>query len=362
MTAPASPRELAWPDVRDYLVARGFRLLPTGWTDAGVFKKDNLEVLLPFESTFSDYPEALQRAVQKIADFEGRAPADVIADLTTPRSDRVRFAQRGDATADGKIGGDFARELVEGARRSLLSAAHSEERPDLRYHKRLSQSVPGALVRACRLGPAEQRSFAFSIHCPHDLPDELPGSGFGRRTVARLMRTVGRAVDTIVRVGPQPLLDASEPVITSNLCEALLQMMPRDEKTDLELDVRFSPLLPAPAESPQHVRVERSLYGAFEDLARSLRPPSTPVDDVYVGRVLELSGDVNDAGALEGDVVLLCAVDEELLRVRCTLGPDDYLKALDAHRRQRHVSVHGRLVRSGRRQALVEPKDVRIIE
>lgn len=169
-------------------------------------------------------------------------------------------------------------------------------------------------------------------------------------------------MQTLVRLGPQPLLDSKEPIVTSNLCEALLQMMPRDERADLELDVRFSPLLPVPADTPLAVRVERSLYGTFEELARSLRPLSTRVDDVYVGRVLELSGDENDAGRLEGDVVLRLDADDELIRARCTLGPDDYMKALDAHGRQRHVSVRGELVRAGRKYSLLDPKDLNIIE
>ncbi|MEZ4300604.1 MAG: hypothetical protein R3B70_37045 [Polyangiaceae bacterium] len=288
--------------------------------------------------------------------------ADVVADLGMPRSDRLRFAQSGEATSDGRIGVDAGRDLVEGARRALLSAAHSEERPGLRFHKRLSRAAPEALVRACRLGPAEQRSFAFSIHCPHDLPDDLPGAGFGRRSVGRLMRSVGQAVQTILRVGPQRLVETEEPIVTSNLCEALLQMMPRDERADLEIDVQFSSVLPAPPDTPLAVRVERSLYTAFEDLTRALRPPSAPVDDVHVGRVVELSGDANDAGQLEGDVVLRLDEGEELVRARCTLGPDDYLLAHDAHGRQRHVSVRGKLVHSGRKYTLVDPRDLKVIE
>ncbi len=77
---------------------------------------------------------------------------------------------------------------------------------------------------------------------------------------------------------------------------------------------------------------------------------------------LELSGDVNNEGQLEGDAVLLFPVDEELIRARCTLGPADYLKAHDAHGRQRYVSVHGKLIHAGRKYTLVETKDLKIID
>jgi hypothetical protein len=353
---------LSWTNVRDYLLSRGFRLLPTPWTDAGVFRKGDVEVIVPFDSTFADYPEALARAARQIARFEGREIADVVADLGMPRADRLRFAQTGDGTADGLIGVDFVPTLVEGMRRALLSAAHSEERPDLRFHKRMSRATPEAFVRACRLGPAEQRSFAFSVHCPHDLPDELPGPGFGRRTVSRLMRSVSRTVRALVNVGPQAVVDSSEPLTTANLCEALVQMMPRDERTDLQIDVRFSPILAAPGDVPTQVRIDRSLYRAFEELSRALRPPPAPVEDVHVGRVIELKGDANNDGRLEGEVILRLDADEELIRARCTLGPDDYMKAHDAHGRLRPVSVRGRLVRTGRTYTLGDPRDLNVID
>jgi hypothetical protein len=356
------PRGLTWTNVRDYLVSRGYRALPTGWTDAGVYRRGDVEVTVPFDSTFSDYAEALDRAAQRIARAEGRSIAEVIADLTMPRADGVRFAQSGAGTADGMIGVDAAPDLFEGARKTLLAAAHSEERPELRFHKRMTRSTPEAFLRACRLGPAEQRSFSFSVICPHDLPDELPGLGFGRRTVARLMRSVDRTTKALVSVGPTAVVEAGEPFITANLCEALVQMMPRDERDDLRIDVRFSPVLALPAGVPAEVRIERSLYRGFEDLSRALRPTGAPAIDVHVGRVVELKGDVNAEGRLEGEVVLRLDADEELIRARCWLGPDDYMKAHAAHGRQRPVSVHGRLTRAGRSYTLEEPSDLNVIE
>ncbi len=360
MSAPAA-HGLSWTSVRDYLVSRGFRLLPTGWTDAGVFRHGDGEVIVPFDSTFADYAEALDRAARQIARFEGRALADVLKDLGMPRADRVRFAQTGEGTADGMIGVDAAPNLFDGARKTLLSAAHSEERPELWFHKRMTRATPDAFVRACRMGPAEKRSFAFSVHCPHDLPEELPGLGFGRRTVNRLMRSVSRTMKALVSVGPAAVVATGEPLITANLCEALVQMMPRDERTDLHLDTRFSPVLAVPDDVPTEVRIERSLYRAFEDLSRALRPTSAPTFDVHVGRVVELKGDANDEGRLEGEVILRLDADEELIRARCWLGPEDYTKAHEAHGRQRPVFVHGRLTRAGRMYTLEEPRDLNVI-
>lgn len=93
--------ELGWPQVRDYLVARGFQLVPTGWSDAGVFRKGDADVLLPFDTTFGDYHEALIRAVVQIARFEGREPFEVVADLKRLRSEEPALARAKEGTADG---------------------------------------------------------------------------------------------------------------------------------------------------------------------------------------------------------------------------------------------------------------------
>ena len=308
-----STAALTWTNLRDYLTSRGYRLLPTGWTDAGVYRLGDVEITVPFTSSFSDYAEALDRAASRLARAEGRAQADVVTDLSMPRADRVRFAQSGEGTADGMIGVDAAPDLFEGARKALLASAHSEEHPEVRFHKRMTRSAPEALLRACRLGPAEQQSFAFSVICPHDLPDELPGLGFGRNTVARLIRSIDRTVRALVSLGPGAVVNTPEPLITANLCDALVQMMPRDERDDLRIDARFSPVLAAPADVPTEVRVERALYRSFEDLSRSLRPTTAPAVDVHVGRVVELKGDTSDEGRLEGEVILRLDADEELM-------------------------------------------------
>jgi hypothetical protein len=176
------------------------------------------------------------------------------------------------------------------------------------------------------------------------------------------MRSVSRTMKALVSAGPSAVVEAGEPFITANLCEALVQMMPRDERDDLRLETRFSPVLAVPADVPTEVRIERPLYRAFEDLSRALRPTAAPAVDVHVGRVVELKGDVNDEGQLEGEVILRLDADEELIRARCWLGPADYRKALDAHGRQRPVSVHGRLARAGRTLGLEEPRDLNVIE
>lgn len=353
---------IQWTNVRDYLVARGWRKLPVEWDDAGVFRLDDAEVLVPFDPSLADYDEALVRAAREIARVERREVRDVLDELALPRADHTRFARTGEGAAGGTLPITEAPGFVDGVRRALLAAAHSVERPDQRSHKRMSRRGPLDFVNACRMGPAERRSFALSVHCPLDLSSDLPGTGFGRRAVEILMRSTARATRLLVRDGVQAVVEADEVVITANLCDALVAMMPSDEKSDLELAVDYSPFVVSESPSPTSVKVERSLFESFDRLAQGLRPPEKHADSTYLGRVVELKGEPNDDGDLEGEAVLRLDVEEDLIRVRCVLNAANYQRAIDAHKTQRHVALRGTLRRTGRTLTLENPAELRIIE
>lgn len=355
--------QVEWTNVRDYLVSRGWRKLPVPWEDAGAFRNGGAEVIVPFDAELADYREGLLVAASRIARFENRPVDEVLVDLARPRADHARFARTGEGTSDGTLPIVDAPGFIDGIRRALLAASHTVERPDQRFHRRMSRSAPEELVRACRMGPAEQRSFAIAVHCPLDLPGQLPGTeSFGRHTVETLMRSTSRSVRLLRKEGVGAVAGADDVVITANLCEALVAMMPSDERGDLELEVRYSPIL-APSEgAPTHVRVERQLFESFDRLGQALRKPEAPVEGTYVGRVRELKGEPNADGRLEGEAVLRLDVEDELIHARCALGPDDYDRAIVAHREQKHVAVRGVLRRTGRTYALDQPRELRVIE
>jgi len=138
-------------------------------------------------------------------------------------------------------------------------------------------------------------------------------------------------------------------------------MMPPDESADLHLASAWSPLIPAPAAVPPVVRFDRTMFESVERLAQQLRPSHGAVPAQFVGKVVELSGTPNYAGQLEGDVVLQVQADDQLLKVRVTLGPDEYVRAGAAHLSQQYVSVHGQLHRGRRTHGLKNPTNFTLL-
>lgn len=217
---------------------------------------------------------------------------------------------------------------------------------------------------ACRLGQTEVGSYVLTIDAPLNVPAQLGATEvpFGRRATTYLFVSADHLARTVRRGETSRLLDDPDaPLVSANLCEALVEMMPPDESADLQLTGAWSPLLPAPATAPTQVRFDRTMFKPIERLARQLRPSPDAASAKLVGKVVELSGAPSPAGQLEGDVVLQVQADDQLLKARVTLGVEDYARAGAAHLSQQYVSVHAQLHRGRRSHALKLATDFTVL-
>jgi hypothetical protein len=64
---------------------------------------------------------------------------------------------------------------------------------------------------------------------------------------------------------------------------------------------------------------------------------------------------------LEGDVLLVLQVGEELVRARVMLSASDYKTAMQAHAEQRYLRVRGELHRQVKTASVEKPSDVQVI-
>lgn len=349
--------------LRNYLDARRWDSAPSRLGRAAIYRSPGggeAEVQVPLDPGLADYIDAIVLAARRIAGFEGREVEQVIRDLLRPRSDLVRYALHGAATETGTIGLLAGLSMVSGAVKSLLASACGVQRPR-RFHPRMTLVDAESYVRACRLGQTELGSFVLTIDTPLDVQTqgdagEVP---FGRRATSYLFAASAFLERSIRRGEPERVLDEppEAPRISANLCDALVEMMPADESADLHLRGSWSPLVPAPAGLPVAVHFERGMFETVERLAQQLRPAHGTEAAQFVGKVIELSGAPNPAGALEGDVVLQVHVDDQILKVRTSLGPEAYALAGGAHLHQQYVSVRGQLHRGRRTHVLKNPRE-----
>jgi hypothetical protein len=339
---------IGYQEVREYLKHRGWVSVPSRRSHVAIFRSPGdgkFEVLVPLERELADYSDAMETIARRAGEFEGRSASAVLHDFLQPRRDIVRFALDGQATADGTIGLLDGLGMLSGAKKSLLASACSAKRP-AKFHARMALAEADAFVHGCHLGQTEIGSFVLTVETPHDTGSAVVvGSSFGRRATEYLFASVGRLADAIRQDTVPFLLEAETgAIVSANLCEALVELMPKDESADLRLSSTWSPLLPQNKDIPSVVRIDRDMYESIEEIGQKLRPSDAPLPATFIGFVTELAG-----GFLpEGEVKLRVIVDEEMLEARAFLTRIDYQTAAQAHLTEQAVSVHGVLHR-GRR-------------
>lgn len=196
-----------------------------------------------------------------------------------------------------------------------------------------------------------------------DTPTEVDGAreGFGRDASVLFVRSLAHLTSSLRSGSPERIVQPADgaPIVSANLCEALLRMAPPSESADLRFEVGWSPLLPAPADLPTSIVVDRQMYEPLEQLASSMRPSTSSASPWPFGFVRELRGTPGLSGRVEGEVVFtLYDAEDATFRAKATLSPELYEKALRAHAGHRLVTITGTLHRVRRGFVLRDVTDI----
>lgn len=360
--------QVGYRDLRGYLAARGWTSVPSRRDYAAIYRSPGggeIEVQIPLDTSLADYGDAMFLAARRLSQFEDRGPEQVLRDLLQPRYDALRYALVADQLKAGTVDLLTGSSFISGAVKSLRASACSTQQPR-RFHPRMTLTDADNYVRACRLGQTEVGSYVLTINAPlhlHEQINAVDEAPFGRRATALLLESTAYIARAIRQGDASRILEdrSDAPLVSANLCEALVEMMPADESADLRLSASWSPLIPAPESTASDVCLDRTMFEPIEELAQQLRPARTGEPGRFVGKVIELSGTPNVAGELEGDVVLQVQTDDQLLKVRVTLEPAAYKEAGLAHFEQRYVSVRGQLHRGGRTHSLRQASELEVL-
>jgi hypothetical protein len=96
---------------------------------------------------------------------------------------------------------------------------------------------------------------------------------------------------------------------------------------------------------PISIRIPRDYFPRIEEVGRELRATGDAVEDLYIGTVEQLNGEMNEEGRRTGQVMLNLFLREgEVVRVQTNLTADQYEIADRVHMSQgAFIFVHGRL-------------------
>lgn len=347
-------------EARAYATANGWVRKREDFGGLAVFdhsEKELTQLLIPIESSANDFPLRMLDVVQRVSEFENRPVSEITNDLLNPDADTVRFR-----ISDPSVSTDLSLlkgiEVLAGARKSLLSAAHSVLAP-VTYHPRLSRREARDFVEQCRLKQTEHGSFVVAVACPLDAVDAdglLDGvDSFTRQTTNALMESLSRMESKIEADEEASLgvVENGEVPVSANLCDAIAKLQPPTERGFVEVSTTWASTTPNQKLSQREVvRFSEDHFNVIRDVGSRLRPSHKAEVASFAGQVETLNGDLNDAGRRYGEVVLDLLVENELVRTRVELDADDYSKADAAHMKGTPVIVTGELHRGRRTHRL----------
>lgn len=356
-------------DLRDYAQALGWVVVPEALAD-GLFVLNNPaysqeQLIFAKDENAPDYERSLVLTTQLLAEINRVTPTEIVSRLARVGDDTLSFRLWGNGIEAEKIKLGFVAEALSGAKSLLLATAHSVLSPQF-YHPRLSRREAVDFVEAATFGYAAPRSFVFNVSCPLNAVDaqlSLPQLGDGpfTRIVTMATQTALQQIVQSIESDDLGVLKIDEatrgPLVSSNLCSALLEFQDQTLKNALDIDFAWSPALPLlQLKNNSSIRLQKSYFPRIEELQRELRAHEKARKGVFVGFVDRLNGEPGSDNRRFGEVVLnlLFPEDERPIKARVHFSADLYEKANQAHMNVgSYVLISGTL-REGRQPRLLE--------
>ncbi len=190
---------------------------------------------------------------------------------------------------------------------------------------------------------------------------------FERKVITRLAMGV-RAIYNAAQAGDAaPLAAMSKTGFSANACELFADMIEDTSPGGIDLSFSFSPEWAPPVELAEkrqfsvgaiHIEVARVA-------AKLLRTEFAARSVTIFGRVTKLASDADPSDLLnpEGEREVTVQWDSDDIGkadIKVSLGAQDYLHAVEAHKTGRRVTVSGTLERRRRSWLLNDPYDFRV--
>lgn len=353
--------------LREYLKATGWQQVKLNKTDDYVFwhPEAKREIQFPLDEADESYREALEFAYSKIKAVCQRSYRTIYQEILSVDADMLLIRM---GTHDNRphVSFESAEKSISAIERLLRSSASTIRKPQANY-KRMSFVESTRLIQEARLEQTAIGSFILRVSCPvHALEDEtqIP-LGFEDKSFVRLVfenihdasLAVVRAIvsDQVSKLADD-VLSSEKPIISANFCDALAQVADASDRMS-EVDFRWSPIIRRPDTRP--IKISSEYASRLEDLSMRLRKEDAVDEEVFVGTVERLDGQIGRDGRRAGEVILALLQHDETstVRARVDLSADQYLIADEAHMGgNAFVRVKGRLApgRQPRRLEVIE--------
>lgn len=382
MTAPVDIIEgVPLGSLKRYLAVTGWRrsILRDG---AVLFAKgdgDPVEIFLPGTQQVRDLRERLTSALVTLTDMEQRPFETVAAAIRAISYDLVRSRLPDSAIRQDTIRLGTAETFIKRMHGTLEASAHAELHAGP-FYQRVS-SVAQRYANDCRFGHTFRGSFGFTIESPvgSRTPDEgdiqalamgveLVAPPLERLVVQRLARGLRTVEAAIAIEDPTPITQGYGTGLNANAVEELTALVSDPQVSEVRFQILFSPEWGVPADlgdAPVMTISQARGVGILQEAAKVLRAVDYDKRRTITGKVrtlhsMETPADLYSISGLQDVVVEWVSEEFGTRNVRVSLGPEEYLQAVEAHTEGRRISVYGELDQT-RQWRLDNARDFRLL-
>lgn len=322
------------------------------------------QLFLPVNESASDYKDALQILLTKLAVLERKNVAAITGELectdvrdTSSITDGLALRILRTVSNDASIPLSLANAVISETEVVLMAGSCTAENPQ-HYYRRIDNKISNEIYDRSVFNHTQRGSFVMSVSCPIAGVGEQLGFGLdpnewtkSRRafvSIYRGMRSLTGAInDDRVEQFSDETLASTSPMVSSNFCEALANIVSKDSGDGIKVGFEWSPYVPLPAdisvESP--ILLTQAMSDGLYLISGALRPKQSPLDDDFIGTVEALRGDVTESGKRAGAVEFSLLLKDGLsIRASAFLTPEQYKLADEAHiGGARYISIAGKL-------------------
>ena len=372
---PTDIERVPLSSLKRYLEATGWRhkTLPSGME---VFilgpDKDEVEIVLPPTSQAREVGMRVAHAVRSLSALERRDQEEVVSAIRSLSYDLVLSKLPDGVIRHDTITLRTAREMVRRLGTILRASAQAELHSQPYYLH--ADSAALRYADECRFGHTFRGSFGFTIESPVGpntggmIEDVPPAPPLGRRVVQRLVRGLQYLTLAVAEEDPDLIVLNFAEGLNANACEELAQLVTSPQVGEIDFEIVLSPEWG----TPDRVRPSNKFSVRQGIATEMLQTAAKALREVNYGKRKTIQGKVRTLHSMENpsdlyttgtqDVAVEWLSDEHgNIKVRVSLGPEDYLKAYEAHGSFRDVKMVGELERPGGRWTLVNPRDVEIL-
>jgi hypothetical protein len=350
-------------------------LTSTGWrqvaTQDDVFRvfespDSHTDVLIPLDNAFGDYLTRLNEALLGVEQSLGQRAEILLSQLIAGPMDEMAF-ERAVETLRGSVEWRSGERLYEAARDAFRAAAKSSDE-HLPYFGARKSGPARRYIDGIRMGQTRESSYVITALVPIRADFEmktLPGledysPGFFRDVTANLMQAAKAAVEAAKDYGRtqsfNAFIESVDYGVSGELVDALAKLASRGQ--EVQIDARWSPLVPEPANIPSEVIVTPDQVPALMTASARFKEPTAVTTVTVSGTVVALERPrFGEAGISRINVL----AGTSARRLRARLSREQYDAAIEAHRGGSVLRMTGEQSREGNLFWLYNVRDIEMV-